>query len=110
MAALVIHQYDICRNPDRASRPRVPYLIVLQSDLLHPVETVIVAPVVAEKASSSISKLNPALTVDGKRYRVIMQELAGVPRSRLGEAVSNAKARHNDVVAAIDLLFTGKRN
>ena len=107
MAPLVVRQFDICRNPDRASRARVPYLIVLQSDLLMPLETVVVAPVVPERAASIISKLNPALTMDGKPHRVLIQELAGVPKSRLGAVAANASDQRGEFIAAVDLLFTG---
>lgn len=103
----MIRQYDLCQNPDRNSRTRVPFLIVLQSDLLQPLETVVVAPVVPETPSSSVAKLNPVLTIDGKRYRVLMQELAGVPRNRIGEPLQNLASRHADFIAAVDLLFTG---
>lgn len=85
----------------------MPYLVVLQSDLLEPLETVIVAPVVAERSSAAIGKLNPAITFDTKRYRVVMQEMAGVPRSRLGEPVGNFSQLHAAFIAAVDLLFSG---
>ncbi len=100
-------QYDICKNPDRTSRQRVPYLIVLQSDILSPMNTVIVAPVSLERPANSLAKLNPALIIEGKRYRVSMLEMAGIPRNRLGEVVANAESQHTNFVAAIDFLFTG---
>lgn len=104
---MVTRQHDLCRNPDRTSRSRVPYLIVLQSDLLDPLATVVVAPVVPERPSASIGKLNPAVTLDGKRYRVLMQEMAGVPRSRLGDVVASMSGQRDEFTAAVDLLFTG---
>jgi toxin CcdB len=106
LAQVVVRQYDICRNPDRSSRQRFPYLIVLQSDLLEPLDTVVAAPAAVESAAA-IAKLNPTIEVLGKRHRIIMQELAGVARSRLGEVVGNARAHHPAFIAAIDLLFTG---
>lgn len=80
-------QYDICRNPDRASKRRVPYLVVLQADLLQLLDTVLVAPVVPERPSNTIAKLNPVIEISGKRYRASMPDLAGVPRSRVGQVV-----------------------
>jgi hypothetical protein len=68
---------------------------------------VIAAPVVPERASAAIGRLNPAIRLDGKHYRVLMQEMAGVPRSRLGEVVGNVSQQHRDFIAAVDLLFTG---
>lgn len=107
MAPLVVRQYDICRNPDRATRFRVPYFIVLQSDLLAPLETIVVAPVVSEKTAPRIAKLNPVLRIAEKPFRVLMQEMAGVPRPRLGSVIANAAKQHTEFVAAVDLIFTG---
>jgi toxin CcdB len=103
----MVVQYDICKNPDNASRARVPYLVVLQSDLLSPLETAVVAPVMPERLSNSITKLNPVISINGTTYRVSMQDLAGIPRKRLGAVVANAGQQHLDFVAAVDLLFTG---
>src|SRR4051794_31103530 len=103
---MVVRQYDICRNPDRASRQRFPYLIVLQSDLLEPVETVVAAPA-ALNSGAAIARLNPVVEIGGKPHRILMQELAGVIRTRLGEVVGNARPQHAAFIAAIDLLFTG---
>lgn len=104
---MVIRQYDICVNTDRTTRARFPYFVVLQSDLLGPLETVVVAPAVPERASVMISRLNPEVNISGKSYRVSMPDLAGVTRNRLGEVVGSVANRHSDFVAAIDLLFTG---
>ena len=107
MAPLVVRQYDICRNPDRASRSHVPYFVVLQGDLLSALATVIVAPVMPKRATDVIGRLNPVVELDGRSYYVTMQEMAGIPRNRLGPAVANLAGRHPDFVAAIDLIFTG---
>ena len=66
-----------------------------------------VAPVVTDRSSSAIGKLNPAITIDTKHYRVLMQEMAGVPRDRLGETVGNFSHQHAAFIAAVDLLFSG---
>lgn len=100
-------QYDICRNPDRATKARVPYFVVLQADLLQSLETVVVAPVIPERSANAIAKLNPVIEISGKRYRASVPDLAGIPRARLGEVVLNVGTKHTEFVAAIDLLFTG---
>lgn len=102
-------QYDVCINSDRSTRGRVPYFVILQSDLLEPLETVVVAPVMPENKGKTISRLNPLISVEGKMHRVNMHLLASIPRVRLGQTVAggNVSARHLEFVAAIDLLFTG---
>jgi toxin CcdB len=102
-----MHQYDICRNKNAASRKRVPYVVVLQADLLRDFHTVVVAPVMTETIATKISRLNPIIKVDGKTYRVSTAELASVLRNQLGDVVGNVQDQHRDFVGAIDLLFTG---
>jgi CcdB protein len=104
MAPLVVRQYDVCRNSGRASRPRIPYFVVLQADLLSSLATVIVAPAVPLRAIDAITRLNPVIKIDGKAHAVTMQDMAGIPRSRLA---ANVSPQHSDFVAAIDLIFTG---
>jgi hypothetical protein len=74
-----VRQYDICRNPDRATRNRVPYFIVLQADLLSALATVIVAPVVPKRGAGIIGRLNPLIELDNKKYCVTMRDMAGIP-------------------------------
>jgi toxin CcdB len=107
MAPLVVRQYDVCRNSGRASRPRIPYFVVLQADLLSSLATVIVAPAVPLRAIDAITRLNPVIKIDGKAHAVTMQDMAGIPRSRLGPVAANVSPQHSDFVAAIDLIFTG---
>ena len=107
MAPLVIRQYDVCRNKDSGSRARIPYFVVLQSDILSGLGTVIVAPLVLLKSAPPISRLNPLIDLQGKRYSVTMQDMAGIPRSRLGTATLNVASQHSEFIAAIDLMFSG---
>lgn len=107
MAPLVARQYDVCRNPDRASRKHIPYFVVLQADLLASLATLVVAPAVPKASIALISRLNPVIDIDGKPHAVTMQDMAGIPRHRLGPAIANVSSQHAEFVAAVDLIFTG---
>jgi toxin CcdB len=103
----VTKQYDVCANTDRVSRERFPYFVVMQSDLLQPMETVIVAPVASEKASSSIDRLHPRIEIKDKKFRAVVSALAAIPRDKLGKVVGNVSKQHAEFISAIDLLFSG---
>ncbi len=102
-----MRQYDICKNTNVASRKLVPFVVVLQADLLQDFHTTIVAPLMLETPATKISKLNPIVKIAGKSYRVSMAELSSVLRKHLGEVVANVENQHYEFVAAIDLIFTG---
>ncbi|MBK9035907.1 MAG: CcdB family protein [Myxococcales bacterium] len=99
-------QFDLLRNPRRGA---YPLLVDLQADLLARLETRTVAPLITVKryGARPITRLNPVVTVDGAAYVVVVQELAAVPRSGLGAVVGTLASRRADLVAALDLLFTG---
>lgn len=102
-----MRQYDVCRNKTAATRKLVPFVVILQADLLQDFATVVVTPLRVETVATKISRLNPILKVQGKTYRASMAELASVLRNQLGDVVDNVENQHRDFVTAIDLIFTG---
>jgi hypothetical protein len=102
-----MRQYDVCRNTDRTTSGRIPYFIVLQSDLLDGLLTTVVAPLYLSGQRTPISKLNPEMHIEGRACFASIQELAGVTREQLGPVVSNHSNEHVKFIAGIDLLFTG---
>ncbi|NWG30267.1 MAG: CcdB family protein [Rhodocyclaceae bacterium] len=102
-------QFDVFHNPDRASAARIPFLVTLQSDLLDPIENHIVAPLrIAEDDSViPVLRLNPLVFIDGQRFHLRVQDLAAVPRRLLKAPVANLSNQREEILAAIDFLFTG---
>ena len=103
----MIRQYDVRRNIDKATVGRIPYFVVLQSDLLDGLYTTIVAPLIRSGDRTTISKINPQVRVAGKEYFVSVPALAGISNQQLGPVVANLGGDHSKFIAAIDLLFTG---
>ena len=103
----MIRQYDVCRNTDKSTAARIPYFVVLQSDLLDGLTTTVVAPLIRLGERTTISKINPQVRVAGKTYFVSVPALAGVSNRQLGPVVANLGEEHSKFIAAIDLLFTG---
>jgi len=99
-------QFDVHRH---ARSKRYPYLIDLQADLLRDLATRIVAPLmpVTRLRGTPISRLNPVAVIEGVEHVVLFQELAAFPASELGDVVDMLQTRRDELVAALDLLFTG---
>lgn len=102
-------QFDVYRNPNTASRTRILYLLDVQSDLLDLIATRVVVPlarpdVIGNKAAE---RLNPVFMVEARRVVMLTPELASVPRTAIGVRVANLSAHRNEVIAALDLVFTG---
>jgi toxin CcdB len=99
-------QFDVHRNPRGGA---YPLLLDVQADLLASLVTRVVVPLMSVKryGARPITRLNPTATVNGVEYVLVFQELAGVPPAAIGERIGSLAPRRADLIAALDLLFTG---
>lgn len=102
-------QFDVHRNPDKGSQARIPYVVVLQSELLDALEHFVVAPLRIKQDATVIPmlRLNPLVSIDGQEFHVRVQDVATVPRRMLKGKVANLSAQRDEILAALDFLFTG---
>ncbi len=100
-------QFDVYANPSARSRDAVPYLVVLQSDLLSGLATRLVAPLVrsAVAAPGLPRRLCPAFTVQGEALLLLPQEAAPVPSRLLLEPVASLRAEAHRVADAVDAVL-----
>lgn len=103
-----MRQFDILENRNPDTREQVPYLMLLQANLFEDLATQVVAPLIsAERYGPRLDWLNPVILVRGAAYVVSIPELAGVPASVLGDRVASAASQRQDMISALDFLFTG---
>lgn len=99
-------QYDVYRNPTPRTRRAMPFLLILQADLVSETDSVIVAPLTPLMRPAG-SRLYPEFEVDGKKHMLLTPDLASIPRSALTERVGSLSEEWSRITAAIDILFTG---
>ena len=99
-------QFDVYKNPRGGAFPLV---IDVQSEVLTRLDTRVVVPLMPLKryGARPITRLNPTVKIDRVEYVLVFQELAAVPAAALAMPVANLRARRDELVAAVDLLFTG---
>ncbi len=102
-------QFDIYRNPNPASAKNIPYLLDVQSDLLSHLITRVVAPLSRPDVVSgkTARQLNPVFEISGEQLVLLTQEMAGVSIKPLGNAVANLQEKRADILAALDVVFSG---
>ena len=101
-------QFDVYANPNPDTCGDIPYLLDLQSDLLDPLTTRVVIPLIRHSSMPKPARhLNPVFEVCGERVVLSTAELAGVPRSALGEVVGSLSAHRDGIIRAIDFLIAG---
>lgn len=101
-------QFDVYLNPNRDTCKAIPYLLDIQADLLASLSTRVVVPLIlAEEMKLAARQLNPQLKINGIAVVMSTAELAGILTRSLGEKVTSLKESRTEIIAALDLLFTG---
>ncbi len=94
-------------NPNPSTQEEIPYLLDIQSDLLEPLATRFVVPLVRRSAVTPARHLNPVFRVDGEEVVMSTAELAGVLKGALGERVGSLATRCEEIIRAVDFLLAG---
>jgi toxin CcdB len=102
-----VQQFDLLENRNATTRSRYPLLMVLQHDRVAGFSSLVVAPLTEVTVALESTRLHPTVTFQGRRFVILIEELAAVHRRSLGEVVGNAESRRDAIVAALDLVFTG---
>ena len=85
-----------------------PYVIDLQSDQLRDLPTRMVAPLAQQDDGlKAIRRLTPVVEFAGMRLVLMIHLAAAVPTNVLKEPVGSLDHRRDEIVAALDFLFTG---
>lgn len=101
-------QFDVHRNLNEATKPAVPYLLDLQSNLLSDLATRVVVPLMhASRFKIRLQRLNPTFTIEGVKVVLSTAELAAIDCRNLGERVDSLEAARTEIIGAFDLIVQG---
>ncbi len=98
-------QHDVFINPGRLTRSTQPFVTVLQADIAEGPQR-LACPLFAHKPlppSKTILTVEPG----GVRYLLPIAQMASVPSRVLRRPVASIAAPRDDIIRALDWLFTG---
>lgn len=98
-------QFDVYANPNKMTNTETPYLLDVQADVLSPLGTRAIVPLVAN--AKQAKHLNPKFQINGKEVIMSTAQIVGVPIEILGDKVATLKEQRAEILAAIDFLITG---
>lgn len=102
-------RFDVYRNTG-AHSAEIPYLLDVQSDLLHDLETRVVIPMRRRDRFPAVTipdNLIPTFKVEKVECILETPKLAAVPRRLLKKPVASLAASQFQITAALDFLFQG---
>ena len=101
-------QYDVYVNPSSSASAGIPYVVVVQSDLLDALSTRLAVPLaVPDGSTRAPAVLCPAVSVLGQRLQALAHFTAPLPAKALRRPVDNLAAQASALVAAIDAVLSG---
>lgn len=101
-------QYDVYPNPSRSAADGIPYVVVVQSDLLDALATRLSMPLAVPDGSSKVpAALCPLIVVKGQRLHALAHYAAPLPAKLLKKPVDNVGTQASALVAAMDAVLSG---
>ena len=101
-------QYDVFPNPSRSAADGIPYVVVIQSDLLDALATRLTVPLGELNFVGRVpTVLCPVITVKGQRLHALAHYTAPLPAKLLRRPVDNVASQASALVAAIDAVVSG---
>jgi toxin CcdB len=101
-------QYDVFTNPSRSASEGIPYVVVIQSDLLDALATRLTMPLAQPDALVKVpTMLCPVIVVKGKRLHALAHYAAPLPAKLLRRRIDNVAAQGNALVSAMDAVLSG---
>ncbi|MBE1204760.1 CcdB family protein [Aminobacter carboxidus] len=96
-------RYDVFVGPYEGS-----YLLDVQSDLLDHLKSRVVVPLLpAADVPPPVRRLNPSFEIGDDNVVMATHLVGAVALSELGAKLANLGQHHDQVVAALDMLFQG---
>jgi toxin CcdB len=102
-------QWDVFVNPSPRLRDELPYVVLLQSDLLSSLATRWVAPLARDviKRRGLPPRMSPSFDVRGEAFLLVPQEAAAIDAKLLKRAIANLAAESHRIVDALDAVISG---
>lgn len=101
-------QYDVFTNPSRIGTDSIPYVVVVQSDVLDGLATRLTIPLSVLDVSIKVpTALCPIVLVKGQRLRALAHYAAPLPAKALRRPVDNVASQASALVSALDAVLSG---
>lgn len=102
-------QWDVHPNPVVKAREQIPFLVVLQSDLLDTLPTRLVAPLSRSQVAATglPQRLAPHFMIAGERLVLKPHEAGTLFTRSLGPPVASLRSESHRIVDALDTVVSG---
>lgn len=100
-------QHDVFVNPSDRSRSAFPFVAELQADVAEGRDRMVAPMALVSAVPATPARLSPIVQHGSRAFYLVIPHMGLLPRNRLTKPVGTIKQYRDDIVRAIDWLFTG---
>ena len=105
---IAMPQYDVFPNPSASAASGIPFVVVIQSDLLDALASRLTIPLATRAFAGKVPPaLCPIISVRGQRLHALPHFAAPLPTKSLRRPVDNVAAQSSALVAALGAVLSG---
>jgi hypothetical protein len=102
-----MRRFEVWELSTKDARGNKRLVIILQSEKIDHLPTIVVAPLVAQRPDMVVPKLTPSLMIDGVDHTIMMPLMAAIERKQLTTYVADAREIEYEITCAFDRVFSG---
>ncbi|MGQ9427670.1 CcdB family protein [Gilvimarinus sp. F26214L] len=102
-------QFDVYRNPSKATRAHYPYLVDIQSPYISEIATRIVIPLgyLSSFSNETMSGLTPQLTYQDDELLLLTPQISSIPAKQLANPIGSLAHFRDHIINALDFAIAG---
>jgi hypothetical protein len=102
-----MRRFDVWRTHGKDRTGAERYVLILQSEKIDHLTTIIVAPLRAKATDMFIPSLTPEINVNAMSYTALIPLMISIDRKLLDVLVCSVEERAYEITKAIDRVFSG---
>lgn len=102
-------QFDVYKNPSKATRKFMPYLVDIQSPFLSDLSTRLAIPLGFKSAfkNEAMGRLTPEVSYEGEQLLVLTPQMSSIPSSILKNPIGSLAHFRSEIINSLDFAISG---
>jgi toxin CcdB len=102
-----VRRFEVWRLVAKDTRGSERLVMILQSEKIDHLATVIVAPLRSQSSDMVVPNLTPSIDIEGTAYTVLVPLMTAIDRKQLGTRVLDGGGLDYEIGRALDRVFSG---
>ncbi len=98
-------QFDVYKNPSKATSKKIPYLLEIQNNLHSRLHTRLVVPLVLD--AKPVRHMTPVFEIEGQTVVMYTMDMTSVMQDVLSVKVTSIETHRTEIIDALDFLVNG---